>query len=224
MRVFLKYAITVCNLQFAYCMLQAVAQTKDAGLWTSFAIEKKITQSLEVSLAEELRFNENISELGTFFTDAGVTYRLNNDFRISANYRFINKRQVEDYYSIRHRYYFDLNYRKKMNKLTPALRVRMQSQYSDIFSSDDGKIPEWYLRPKISLRYNMKGPWNPYVSSEFFYHFAEKEFDNVRYTVGAERNISAKLQAGISFIHQREFNVSNAVYDYIWVVGLTYSL
>lgn len=210
-------------LPFAFC-LSSFSQEKDAGLWTSFSVDKKITQALGVSVSEELRFNENISELGTFFTDAGATYKLNDDLRASANYRFINKRKLDDSYSKRHRYYFDLSYRKKIKKITPAIRIRFQSQYADVYSSDDGAIPEWYLRPKISLRYNMKGKWTPYLSSELFYHFAVQEFDNARYTFGMERKISDKLDLDLFFMHQREFNVNRPTYDYIWGIGLTYSL
>lgn len=212
------------SLIFFLFPLLLYAQTKDAGLWTGIAVKKKISQQFEISVAEKLRFNENITELGTFFTHAGATWRFNPDLRISANYRFINKKQVEDYYSIRHRYYFDLNYRKKFNKITPAARVRFQSQYADVFSSNDGTIPEWYVRPKISLRCNLKGPWNPFVFSELFYHFSKKEFDNVRFSAGVERNLGSKWNAEFSFMHQREFNVNRPEHDYIFMLEFAYSL
>lgn len=199
-------------------------QEKDAGLWTSISVEKNFTQNFSANISEEFRFNENVSEMGTFFTDAGILFRLNNAFRIAANYRFINKRRLDDSYSKRHRYYFDLSWRKKINRITPVVRLRFQSQYADMYSSSDGFVAEYYLRPKLSLRYNAKTKWNPYISSEFFYKMFQKEFDNIRYTLGAERKITKKLLLNIFFIHQREFNVRNPVYDYIWGFAFGYVL
>ncbi len=215
--------VAIFFLTCSFCC-SSFAQVKDAGLWTSFSIEKKISQAASLAINEEFRFNENVSEVGTFFTDIGVTYKLNNDLRVSGSYRFINKKRLDDSFSKRHRYYFDLSYKRKINKTTSAIRVRFQSQYADVFSSDDGAVPEWYLRPKISLRCNMKGKCTPYVSSELFYHFAVQEFDNVRYTFGMERKLSGKLDLDLFFLHQRAFNVENPAYDYIWGIGLNYSL
>lgn len=198
------------------------SQVTDAGLWTSFAVEKKFTEKISCGLGEELRFNENISELGTFFTDAGISFRASDAFRASLNYRFINKRRLDNSYSKRHRYYVDLSYRRKLGKFTPVLRVRFQSQYTDMYSSPAGFVPKYYLRPKISLRYNMKGKWNPYASGELYYRIA-REFDNVRWTVGAERGIGNNFSLDIFFIHQREFNVRAPVYDYIGGFGIGYS-
>ena len=218
----IKFLFAVCF--FFFGVGSVFSQTKDAGLWTSISVDKKITQALSFGISEELRFNENVSELGTFFTDAGLTYRITDDFRFAVNYRFINKRKLDDSYSKRHRYYFDVSYRKKTGKLTPVLRVRIQSQYTDVLSSDQGGVPDWYLRPKFSLRYNLKGAINPYISSELFYTLDKRVFDNVRYTFGVERNLGDKLKADLFFLHQREFNVKKPEYDYIWGFGLTYSL
>lgn len=220
----LMFRKSILTLIFSNCYFFSFCQLNDAGLWSSLSIEKKFSYKISASLSEEFRFNENITELSSFFTDAGIAFKFNDDIKISLCYRLINKKQMEDYHSIRHRFYFDLALRKKIKKLTPAFRLRLQEQQIDIYSSDAGKIPEWHLRPKISLRYNMKGKWTPYLSSELFYHFAVQEFDNARYTFGMERKISNKLDLDLFFLHQREFNVNSPTYDYIWGIGLNYSL
>lgn len=214
----------ILSLVFSNYYFFSFCQVNDAGLWSSLSIEKKFSDKVSASLSEEFRFNENISELSSFFTDAGIAFKFNDDVKISGCYRFISKRKTEDYYSFRHRIYFDIVFRRKIKKLTPAIRLRLQEQQTDIYSSDAGKIPEWYLRPKISFRYNLKGKFTPYLASEFFYHFAGKVFDNARNTVGVERKINNKLDLDLFFLHQREFNVDNPTYDYIWGIGLNYSL
>jgi len=209
---------------FLAFLLSSFSQTQDAGLWSSLTIEKEFTKKISVSLSEEFRFNENITELGSFFTDAGIAFKLNGDIKVSGCYRLISKKPLENYYSIRHRIYVDLALRKKIKKLTPGLRIRIQEQQADIYSSDEGIIPEWYLRPKVALRYNMKGKWASYLSSEWFYHVSKKMLDNFRFTVGVERKITGNLDLDLFFLHQQEVNVKNPTYDYIWGIGLNYSL
>src|SRR5687768_15769050 len=108
------------------------AQVNDAGLWGSINVEKNISNLIDVQLTQELRLNENFSELGTAFTEAGVTFDLPKGFRAGIAYRFIQKRRLDDSYSFRHRYLVELSYRYKWNKLVVSLRNRFQSQYTDV--------------------------------------------------------------------------------------------
>ena len=94
-------------------------QVKDAGLWTTVSFEAKLGRKLSLDISQEFRFNENITELGTAYTDAGLTYKLNKHFQIAANYRYTQKRTIENYYSFRHRIYIDIKYEKK-NKTFPG--------------------------------------------------------------------------------------------------------
>ena len=102
-------------------------QEKDAGLWLSVNLEKKITPALFVTFTEEVRMNENITEVGTIFSDLGLGYKFGKRFRTSANFRFINKRSLDDSYDNRVRYYFDFVYRERFKPLVIQFRVRVQS-------------------------------------------------------------------------------------------------
>ncbi|HKR05723.1 MAG TPA: DUF2490 domain-containing protein, partial [Bacteroidia bacterium] len=116
----------------------AFSQVKDAGLWSSVNLEKKITQKLTAGLSEELRFNENITELGTAFTEIGVDYKFYKFVSLGISYRFIQKRRVDDFYSTRHRYNIDLSLKYKIKKISVSLRERFQTQYADVNTSEDG--------------------------------------------------------------------------------------
>src|SRR5688572_17033789 len=113
--------------------LHATAQVNDAGLWASINVEKKLTQRLSIGLTEELRFNENISELSTIFTDLGVGYSFFKDelLGVSANYRFIRRKNTEDFYTNRHRWYGDIVLKKKFGMIIPSYRLRFQTQFRD---------------------------------------------------------------------------------------------
>ncbi len=213
---------------FSFCIFMAAksfSQVQDANLWMNVSVEKKIIQSLSISLNQEFRMNENITELGTFFTEIGATYKINKYFRISANYRFINKRRLDDSYSKRHRYFFDLTIRKKFSPVILSFRTRFQSQYTDVFSSEDGKIPACYSRNKLTIKYDDGNNLKPYFYAELFSplkHPFDVFIDNARFSAGLEYEINRMNTIDVFYIFQKEYNVNNPETDH--VIGLGYYL
>lgn len=208
---------------FIICFFQSFSQVNDAALWFSTNAEKKITPALTATLSEEFRLNENITELGTFFTDAGVKYKFNKLVRVSVNYRFVNKRYTDDFYSKRHRYYFDLTIREKVKPFVFQFRTRFQSQYADIFSSNEGKIPSYYSRNKFTVKLDFDKKVMPYFYTELYTPLNDPGsvyyLDNVRYCAGIEYKINLIHSLDIYYMLQREYHVNNPETDYIIGVG-----
>ena len=113
------------------------AQYNDAGLWTSITAEKKISQSFSASFNETFRFNENITELGNYFSEVGLDRKIVKGLSMGLSYRFINKRELDDSYSPRHRYFFDVSCRKKIADFAISCRTRIQSQVDNYFLPSD---------------------------------------------------------------------------------------
>ena len=202
-------------------------QVKDAGLWTTVGIEAKLVKKLSLDIIQEFRFNENITELGTAYTDAGLSYKLNKHFQIAANYRFTQKRTVENYYSFRHRIYIDIKYEKKIKPFQVQFRSRIQDQYSDIGRASDGGIPELYLRNKLNLKWDLNKPFTPYLSVELFSPLnypRENAFDNIRTAAGMDYEISKHHKVEIYYLIQKELNVSKPQTDFILGLGYFYKL
>lgn len=209
------------------CSSPLNAQVKDAGLWTSVSFEAKVVKRLTATISEEVRFNENISEAGTIFTDVGLTYKRNKHFQFSGNYRFTQKRTVEDYYSFRHRFYVDVKYSHKLKPFDISLRSRFQDQYADIGRASDGGIPEYYLRNKLSLGLDINKSYSPYVSVELFSPLnypRYNAFDNIRTIAGVEYSISKHHKMDIYYMIQKEVNVSEPRMDFVIGLGYSYKL
>jgi len=220
-----KNKILYCTILNLFLLGLVHAQNNDMQLWTTISLEKKITKTFSLNYAEEVRFNENISEVGQFFSDIGGTYKINKAWRISANYRFTNKRQLDDSYSKRHRYYVDLSYRKKFDKIVIMFRTRFQSQYSDIYSSYTGIIPDYYSRNKLTLKPDLDKKYSPYISAEMFYQLNNPEgnnLDNMRYTGGIEYKFNKKASLDLFYMIQQEYNVAKPQRDF--VVGIGYNI
>ncbi len=222
---FLVFPLFVAGLFFSIPLKgQSI---NDAGLWTTFKLEAKVVKKLNASILQEFRFNENITELGAFFTEAGLEYKINKHFKVEANYRFTQRRKVENYYSYRHRFNFDLKYSKKIKPFELKYRIRFQDQYKDIGRSDDGGVVEYYLRNKLNLQWNLNKAYSPYVSLELFSPLNYPRyavFDNIRAMAGMEYAFSKHHNLDLYYMIQKEVNVSRPETYFIIGVGYAYKL
>jgi hypothetical protein len=206
------------------CALRA--QVNDAGLWLSMNAEKKITQSFSFAISEEFRMNENFMELGTFFTDASIAYKFSQTIRASVNYRFTNKRLLDDSYSKRHRWYIDITLKKKFKPFAPSFRTRFQSQYTDVFCSPNGKIPDYYSRNKFTLKFDLDKKYAPYLYTEIFSPVLSGEgltIDNARYCAGIEYQFNRVNGIDLFYMIQQEYHANNPQRDFILGFGYNFS-
>jgi hypothetical protein len=213
-------------ISFLYCT-PLMGQEKDAGLWTSFSFEAKVVKKMTASLEQGFRFNENISELGQIYTEAGVDYKLSKHFGVAASYRFIQKRQVEDYYSYINRFSFAVKYEKKWKPYQLKFKSSLQDEYADIGRAPDGGIPEYYWRNKLSFSREMDKPYSPYISAELFSPLNYPRtylFDNVRITAGVEYAFTKHHKIELYYMIQKEINVSYPETDFILGFGYAYKL
>jgi predicted porin len=217
------------RLQFFFAVLFLLpcgglrAQYRDAGLWLSANVRKMITRGLSVDLTGELRMNENMTEAGTLMTDIGLQYRFSKRFRAAISYRFTLKRRLDDTYSHWNSWYLDGYYREKINPVTLALRLRVQSKYAELNSSDKATVTNSHIRTKLTLKYDLKMKFEPYVYAETFFRFdvpASRSLDQMRFCAGIEYAFNRKHLVDLHYLICKEVNVSNPETDF--VIGLDY--
>jgi hypothetical protein len=199
--------------------------TNDAALWMGLTIEKKLNPSLSFEFSEELRFNENISQLNTIFSEVGIGYKIIKRFTISGSYRFTQKRGLDDFYYSRHRYNLEATYRIKVKKIHLTVRERFQSQYK-VGSDEDGGIAGNYLRSKLSVKYNTEKKTVPFASIEFWNQLNNpkgNELDNIRYTLGIDYELNKFSSLTFGYIINRQENINDPWTSYIINLGYKYS-
>jgi hypothetical protein len=200
------------------------AQVNDAGLWMSINAEKKITPAFIVSLSQELRFSENITLLGSYYSDAGIAYKINKNIHFSVNYRYINKRKKDFSYNMRHRYYFDLSIRKKIKPVALQFRSRFQGQYNKIYEISDSDEPSYYIRNKLTIKIDLDKNYIPFIYSEIsttLNNPGGNYLDMVKYCAGVEYRINRMQGIELFYLFQRQYNVENPVSDFI--IGIEYN-
>ncbi|MHC1706369.1 MAG: DUF2490 domain-containing protein [Bacteroidales bacterium] len=219
-RVFLLFVFFVLHA------FQSFSQVNDACLWIGLNLEKKVLPGFSLHLSDELRLNENISEAGTHFTEVGGEYQFARGFSGGVYYRFIQKRRLDDSYSKRHRYYGELTYRYKTGKVSFTLRERFQSQYRDVYSNDKGKVPEYHLRSKLTVKAKVYKATQVYLNSELFYLLSNQmgnEIDGIRSAAGLEYNFKAFGSVELFYMIDKEIHVNNPLTQYIIGLGYNYN-
>lgn len=159
----------------------------DFRMVTGFSIEKKLSRSLSFSFLNNEIFNQNLNELGVAFADAGINYKLNRQFSFGVNYRFVKRKNIENFYDDRQMIYGDAAYSKYFSRFSFSIRSRLQVQYYPKLFSSNYRTPQIYNRNKISLRYKINYYLNPYVSVENFMNLnaaGKRMLTDIRYTAG----------------------------------------
>ncbi len=230
-------ALVFCFLCFSNVFLYAQVDddngrvNRDAMLWSTISLEKKITQRLSINIDEELRLLNNFNQINLNYMNFGSYFAIDKRFKVGIVYRWIEKNNFDGSYSHRHRFYVDASYKTKIKFVTFAYRARLQTQVRDYFSSADGRIPESYWRNKFDFKFDINKPITPYIGAEFRYQFpnmrlkeANNEFNRGRYYAGFNYKISDKYSCGAYYLYQREFNINNPERDHVYGIEFGISL
>lgn len=186
------------------------AQIDDIGVWSGITFQTKITRELEVSLTEQLRLKNDVTRISLLLSDIGLSYDVSKKLQVGLNYRYIKSNQ-DNYYSNRHRIYADLAWKEKIKFISITLRERVQEQYSDYYSSETGKVPDWVLRSKLTAKIDLDKKYSPYLSGEIFYLLDNESNENgltqYRYETGINYNINRIHSINPFFIFQKSHSI-----------------
>ncbi|MBA3680789.1 MAG: DUF2490 domain-containing protein [Bacteroidetes bacterium] len=225
-----KKIFLFCAFYLIACVANA-QDVKDAGMWATFTIQKKINKRVTLVVDQELRLRENFQRINLFYTNIGVDYKANKWLKVSPTYRAIQKKRFDGTFSYRHRLMLDLTLKKKFQKITLSERVRYQIEVQDLYTSKKGKLPEQFLRLKTDLKYNLNDDVTPYISCELRYQIHSPRgdgpvydygFHRIRNVAGIEYQINKSNSINLYYLIQSEFNISDR--ESIYILGLAYTL
>ncbi|TND04088.1 MAG: hypothetical protein FD123_3859 [Bacteroidetes bacterium] len=216
----MKKALTILSLWISFA---GFSQVNDFGIWTSLSAEYDFLERFSAHVSEELRFNENATELGSYFTDLGLDYKLPvPGLRAGMNYRYVRRRAWNDMYTGRSRWYMDLSYKRKLWKLTGIWRMRLQTQNKTGLTDEDQPTASNYLRNRFTFKYNSERRIRPFVYMEFFTNLNTGLGDNIRFCGGLEFKQNELSNFELFYLYQREYNLPDPGRNF--VVGISYGL
>ncbi len=197
----------------------------DAQLWLNLNLEKKLNDNFDVHFSHSSRISNNISEYRLGYGDIGVSYARNKNIKVMLDYVLRQRRNPDGSYSTRHRAYFAVILKKEISQFTFSYRYRFQGELRDVLTSEDGMIPRYYDRHKLSIKYELNKRYSVYVSEELYYPWYQaknKGFDRSRSAIGLICKLSKRKSIEGNFTYRHELNAFNRTNrDFIY--SLTYS-
>lgn len=219
-----KYRNLLAILLFSiFFMNNGYAQsTNDLQGWSSIGVDYKL-KKWDFELEEQLRLDENISEISEYFTQFETAYEMFDGFKLGAGLRYIRENDNEGNvqgYENHFRYHFDAKYKHKINRF--SLRYRLRYQNKNELGVDE--FAKQNIRLKAGLKYNIKN-WklDPQFAAEIFNHFEKEEashFSKYRLTFGTEYDFKKWGTLGAYFRIENELNVADP--EQISIIGLKY--
>ena len=204
---------------------QETKVVRDLQLWTGAGIEKS-WKDWSLTINEEIRFKQNISEINNFLTEAGLRYRINKNFALEGGYRFTWDKNPDGSYDKLTRYNLDLRFRGRLDYITIQYRLRYQKEVEGFNLLDPEADYEKYVRNRIRIRYNRLIKIKPYVSAELFQLFRPDYYSELEYirVLGGIRYEPARIGTfNIAFGFNREFTDIEPAMIYQFKVNYTYT-
>ena len=220
-------SLAICTF-FSMLVLGSHAQeVRDFGLWGTISYGGDINDDIDFSIEQEVRMEQNATTPGVIFTSLGLDYRLNREFQVGLNYRFILNDRDLDIYGHRHRVMLDLQYRKLVRQWTFGYRSRSQSEIrTRNYANEYGFSPTLDLRNTFKTVYQLNRRFELYASFDLRVLWSDprtpdfRGIDRFRYRLGTDVLIAREQSIGIFLQHQREINISNPEVEFM--IGLEY--
>lgn len=208
-------------------VLSAQEVEQDFGMWFSADARYRLNRRWSLSIGEQVRLNRNLETVDMFFTEIGATYQALKDLKLSVNYRYIKKNELE-YWSTRHGMFADAIYRIRTKPVEFTVRGRLQARAEDVSISDEGITPNWFFRTKLQAQYDFGRRYVPFISAEAFYliHSAtdpemEGDFTRFRYEAGVDYEFNKIHSISISYMIQH--NRSPILDEFIVTAGYKFN-
>ena len=207
-----SFVVALLILHSSFFILHS--QTYDFGGTGGYQVSHSLNYLWDISLAQDLRFNQNLTNYARFNTTAEIDYNVwRKKAKIGVLYSFINKENSDYYYDNRHRFAAQLSYRESFPHWRFSWRGRVQSTLRNEDYGDYKVNPKYYLRNKFQVNYLLQGSrFKPSLSCEFYYQLNNPDhniIDKIRTTVGCDYVLTRQSTLEIFVRYDKEIQVKN---------------
>ena len=192
----------------------ANAQT-DFGLWTGIAIEKELSKKWEISLEEEARFDENVTNFKKLLTEFGVQYKVNKYYRTALIYRFT----YEPGDGLGNRLVWSNTARYKLEDFTFSYRLNFQTDFNT------EEATSYKIRNRVGVDYKFNKRWEIGLTGELNYSFYyyRNVLDRYRISFGADYKVNKHHKIGAGLMFQSQINTADPNKDVVLSAKYKYS-
>lgn len=200
----------------------------DLESWSSLGLKYEPNKKWSFELEEQLRLDENMSEISEYFTQLETKYALTKKFDVGLGIRYIRENDNEGNiqgYENHLRFNADAYYTHKINDLKFKYRLRYQNKNELGIGTSDGDFAKQYLRLKAAVEYDFKN-WklDPKFSAEIFNRFKNGDVDQYnkyRLTFGTDYKIKNLGKIGLQYRIVKGLDVD--IPETTHIIGLKYT-
>ena len=198
----------------------------DLGSSLSVDITKKIIPRLNLSLEEDFRLRDNLSEVDRFSTTLELSYKPWKFLKLGGAYNLINYNHDTKGWEVRHRYYFFATGSYRFNRFTVSLRERFQSTYRvGVKETSKRANPKLYLRSRLEVEYDIRNcKFEPFASVELYNTLNDPQgnkMNKLKYTAGSKYKMNKRnsLQLYYRYVNFKDDDEGNGKH----MIGAGYS-
>ena len=202
----------------------SIAQNADAELWTAISFQKRIVKGLSLQIEEQLRIDNNISDVKSVFTQLGVTYRFNKHFKSRISYRLGNQPDLNGGRPY-NRFITDFTFRYKKKPFIFYLRGRYQNETDELNLDYTARANEQYWRTRLMVKFDLDKAVQPYIGSEIYNQLNNPTgnvADTYRFYLGIEYSMSKNQEVKLGYILDKPLNTRNPLIAHIWAINYSF--
>lgn len=206
--------------------IHTLSAQDDLGSSLSADITKRIIPGLNLSLEEDFRLRDNLSEVDRFSTTLELSYKPWKFLKLGGAYNLINYNHETKGWEVRHRYYFFATGSYRINRFTVSLRERFQSTYRvGVKETSKRANPKLYLRSRLEVEYDIRNcKFEPFASVELYNTLNDPQgnkMNKLKYTAGSKYKLNKRnsLQLYYRYVNFKDDDEGNGKH----MIGLRYS-
>ena len=205
-----KIKIILVGVVSLICSNSGFAQTSSNELWMSGDINYNISDDANIAMEQGWRISNGISK--QTYTDLLGSYKFNKHFKVGGGYRFGQRGHMFNANHFDHRWHLYGTYKYRLKPFTFYAKLRIQSRYRDMFTSENGIIPKTVARFKFTAKYDISKDLNAFIAFEPYYslnNYKGNDFTRMRYYAGINYDFSKRKSLKVYLLRQNEINRAN---------------
>lgn len=179
----------------------------------SVNVEKKVSKRMSFTAITAGIATYDFQELGFAFFDVGFKCKLSKNFSTNVNYRFMLRKNLENFYDNRQIFYGDIDFSKGFKRWSIGGTARFQALFYSL-TFNEYKAPLIYNRTKLNAKYRVNYYWQPFTEIEFFVplnHPIRKTIDQLRGSIGFAYTINDNIK--VEFYEQIQQQLNRAPHN-----------
>ena len=215
------FTMTILLCAFLLPKTAAAQETTDLGAMLSAEYQQNVFRNTDISVKEELRFDNKFSQFARSKTSLSVDYKFPRyGFKIGGGVYYINKYTKKHIYKNRYRFVVNLSYRYDYRNWKFGYRMRFQWLFHDEARGYYNYTPDFYWRNRLSVAYQRPNSRYKYSLSGEIYSLLNNDrrfdFERVALTADVSYRLTRRQYLSVFIRDDRDIMIDDDLFRIIY--------